>query len=518
MTIPASVIANVIPGVLSPGGNGLVMNGLVLTPNVLVPSGEALSFASAQAVSDFFGPSSDEFAYASIYFAGMVNGTKLPSSILFALYNSTTATAATLRSGSFANYSLAEMQALTGTLILTVDGTTYTSSSISLTGVATQSLMATAIAAAFTGAGKPTVTWDSVHSQFVFTSTTTGTGSTITYATGTLAQNLLVTAAAGGVTSQGVALATPSSVMNAVTAVSQNWATMSYLVEPSLSDKKLFAAWFSETEDEYLAVMWDSDANASISGGAGTFGVWAKTNHIDGVMCIGGDPSIGPLGPLTMNAAAFVQGMIASINYSQTNGRITLAGKSAQSAAVTPTCASLQTYTNLLANGYSCYGSFASRNSGFTFFSNGNMPGKFPWVDQYVNQIWLSAQLQLALLTLYTTINDIPYDPQGYGMVRSALVGQPTANGNQNFDGPINNALNAGVVQTGVTLSSTQAAAVNQAAGRSVAGVIQSNGYYLQILDPGAQARNGRQTPIINLWYTDGGAIQQFSMASIDIL
>jgi hypothetical protein len=518
MTIPASVIANVIPGVLSPGGAGLVMNGLALTPNVLVPSGEVLSFASAQAVSDFFGPSSAEFAYASIYFAGYVNSTQLPSAILFALYNSTAPTSATLRSGSFANYSLAEMQALAGVLTLTVDGTAFTSSAIDLTGVLSQTLMAVAIAAAFTGTGKPTVAWDAVHSQFVFTSTTTGTGSTITFATGTLSQNLLVTAASGGTLSQGIAVATPSTVMNAVTAVSQNWATMSYLIEPSLSDKKLFAAWFSESDDQYLAVMWDSDANASVSGGAGTFGVWAKANSANGIMCIGGDPAVGSLGPLTMDVAAFVQGMIASINFSQTNGRITLAGKSAQSAAVTPTCESLQTYTNLLANGYSCYGAFASRNSGFVFFSNGNMPGSFPWADQYVDQIWLSAQLQLALLNLYTVINDIPYDSNGYGLIRAALVGQPTANGGVTFDGPINNALNAGVIQVGVSLSSTQAAAVNQAADASVASTIQSNGYYLQILDPGASARNARQTPIINLFYTDGGAVQQFSMSSIDIL
>jgi hypothetical protein len=235
-------------------------------------------------------------------------------------------------------------------------------------------------------------------------------------------------------------------------------------------------------------------------------------------MCVGGDPAIGSLAPLVLNVAAFVQGMIASINFSQTNGRITLAGKSAQSAAVLPTCANLQTYQNLLANGYSSYGAFASRNAGFTFFSNGNMPGSFPWADQYIDQIWLSAQLQLALLNLYTTVNDIPYDPTGYGLIRAALVGQATANGGVTYDGPINNALNNGVIQTGVSLSSAQAAEVNNAAGASVAGTIQSNGYYLQILDPGAAARNARQTPIINLFYTDGGAVQQFSMSSIDIL
>jgi hypothetical protein len=497
------------------------MNGLVLSPNTLIPSGEVLSFAltdgSAQTVSDFFGPSSDEYAYASIYAAGFTNGTQQPASILFALYNSTTATSATLRSGSFANYSLAEMQALTGVLTLTVDGTSFTSSSISLTGVTSQSLMAAAIAAAFTGTGKPTVTWDAVHSEFVFTSTTTGANSTITYATGTLAQNLLVTAASGGVTSQGAALATPSTVMNSVTAVSQNWATMSYLVEPSLADKKLFATWFSESDDKYLATMWDSDANASVSGGTGTFGVWCKTNHVNGVMCIGGDPAVGSLGPLAMNVAAFVQGMVASINYNATNGVINLSGKSANSASVTPTCSSLQTYTNLLANGYNCCGSFASRNFGFTFFSDGNLPGGFPWADEYINQIWLNAQFELTLLNLYTTTNLIPYDSTGYGMIRSALIGQSNSTSSSD-NGPINNALNNGVIQTGMTLSSTQAVAVNQAAGKSVSSTIESNGYYLQITDPGAVARQAKQTPIINFWYTYGSGIQKFSMASINIL
>jgi hypothetical protein len=244
----------------------------------------------------------------------------------------------------------------------------------------------------------------------------------------------------------------------------------------------------------------------------------AKANNYNGVICIGGDPAVGTLTPLVRNVAAFFQSMVASINRSQKNGRINLSGKSANSAAVVPTCENLQTYENLLANGYSCYGAFASRNQGFVFFSNGNMPGSFPWADQYVNQIWLSAQMQLALIVLYTTINSIPYNPSGYGLIRAALVGQPTANGNVTFNGPINNALNAGVIQVGVTLSSSQAAAVNQAAGVACAGTVQTNGYYLQILDPGSQARNARQTPIINFWYADGGAIQSFSLASIDIL
>ena len=250
MTIPSSVIANVIPGVLSPGvlspgGTGLVMNGLALTENVTLPTNTVQSFASAQAVSDFFGPSSAEYAYASIYFAGIVNGTQLPSSLLFASYNGTAARAATLTTGSFADYSLAEMQAITGVLTLTVNGTAITSSSISLTGVSTQSLMAAAIQAAFTTPNF-TVAWNAVSSQFVFTSSTTGINSTITYGTGTIATDLLTTSTAGAVLSQGAATDTPSVAMNRIWQLNQNWASIVTLFEPSLSDKKLFAGWFSE--------------------------------------------------------------------------------------------------------------------------------------------------------------------------------------------------------------------------------------------------------------------------------
>jgi len=522
MTIPSSVIANVIPGVLSPGvlspgGTGLVMNGLALTENVTLPTNTVQSFASAQAVSDFFGPSSAEYAYASIYFAGIVNGTQLPSSLLFASYNGTAARAATLTTGSFADYSLAEMQAITGVLTLTVNGTAITSSSISLTGVSTQSLMAAAIQAAFTTPNF-TVAWNAVSSQFVFTSSTTGINSTITYGTGTIATDLLTTSTAGAVLSQGAATDTPSVAMNRIWQLNQNWASIVTLFEPSLSDKKLFAGWFSEQNGQVGYVAWDSDSNASVSGGAGTFGVWCKANNVNGVMCIGGDPALGSLAPLCLNAAGFAQSIAASVNYSQTNGSITFAGKSSNSAAVLPTCANLQTYENLLANGYSCYAAFASRNQGFTFFSNGNMPGSIPWANLFFDQVWLNSQFELALLTLYTTLNKIPYDPYGYGLVRSALVGQNNTSAATD-NGPINNALNNGVIQVGVSLSSVQAAAINAAAGNSnAATTLQNNGWYLQILDPGAEARNAGQTPIINFWYTSGGAVLQFSMASINVL
>jgi hypothetical protein len=509
MTIPASAVVQVNPGVLSPGGAALVMNGLVLTENLLMPTGSVLSFANAQAVSNFFGPASAEYAYAQIYFAGYNNSTQLPSAILFAPYNAA-ARSGWLQSGSFASITLAQLQAITpGTLTITFAGVGLTSSSINLSGASSFSNAASIIQAAFTSPPF-TVSWDAVQSCFIFTSTATGAAETIVFATGAIAASLLLTQATGATISQGAVADTPSTSMANAVAVNQNWATVSYITELTLTQKEALAVWLAAQDDEYLGVIWDSDTQASVQGATEPFGVVAKAGAYNSVMCIGGDPAAVPVGSslaaLNLNIAAFVQGMIASINFGQTNGRITLAGKGAASSAVIVNCANLQTYENLLANGYSCYGAFASRNQGFVFFSNGNMPGNFPWVDQYVDEIWLSAALQATLLSLYTTVNAIPYDPEGYGLIRAALLG------------PINAALNFGAIQIGVVLSSTQVAEVNSQAGVNAAAIIQTNGYYLQILDPGAPARNARTTPIINLWYTDGGAVQQINLASIDIL
>jgi hypothetical protein len=160
----------------------------------------------------------------------------------------------------------------------------------------------------------------------------------------------------------------------------------------------------------------------------------------------------------------------------------------------------------LLANGYSFYGSYATANQGFIFLYNGQMFGAFNSIVRFVNQIYMNSQFQLALLLLATQIGSIGYEPEDYGLIRNTLAT------------PIAAALNFGAIRTNVTLSSAQIAEVNAAAGVNAASVIQTDGYYLQVLDPGSQARAAGQTPIINFWYTDGGDVLSITMASIDIL
>lgn len=507
MTIPASQFVAINPGVESGGGNSLAMNGLFLTENTSMPTGMVLSRSSAASVASFFGPGSAEAAAALIYFAGYTKSTIKPGAMLFAAFNAAPR-AAFLQSASLAGMSLTQLQALTGTLTISIAGTPETSAAINLEAATSFTNAATLILAGFTSPAF-TVTWNAVASAFVFTSTATGATETISYCTGTLSASLLLTQATGAMLSQGAAADTPATAMANAVAISQNWATMVTLWEPTITDKENFAVWFNAQNSRYLWQAWDSDPNASVQGNTTSFGAVATAAAYNGVAAVSGDPALAAatgvsLASLAMNAAIFVAGAIASINFTATNGRTTLAFLT--SGSIQPTVSNGQIAQNLIANGYNYYGSVATANQGFIFFYNGQMFGQWTSIVRYINQIYMNSQFQLALLTLMTEIGSLSYNPPGYGLVRSALLD------------PITAAITFGAIRTGVTLSAAQIAEVNQAAGVNAASVIQTQGYYLQILDPGAQARDNGQTPIINFWYTDGGDVLQISMASINIL
>jgi hypothetical protein len=492
-TIPASQIVSANPGVLNAGGNALAINGVIMTQNTLLATNAVQSFDSPDSVSAFFGPSSAEYAASNIYFAGFDTSTVKPSTLYFASYVNGN-TSAWLQSGSLSGMTLTQLNALEGVLTLTVDGTSFTSSTINLATASSFTDAANKISDGFSGTGKPTCSWNAVNSTFVLTSSTTGTGSTITYATGTLSAALMFTSATGASLSQGSAGNTPATAMANVIAETQDWALFTTMWEPVLADKENFAVWANAQDSRYRYVCWDTDAQAAVNGSTECFGYVAKTAEYDGVECVYN----------TLALAAFVLGMNASIDFSRLNGRITESFKT--QSGFTPTVTDAQTASNLLANGYSFYGSYATANEKFNFFYNGQLTGKWLWGDSFTNQVYLNSQFQLALVELLTNVPSIPYNNQGYSLIRAAM------------QDPINQSLNFGSIRKGVTLSSAQSAEINNAAGQDVTQIIQNTGYYLQILDPTPQVREARGTPPINFWYTDGQAVQKISLASIDVL
>ena len=562
-SIPASALVNVLPGVLTAGGVPLALNAVMLSQDPSIPIGTVLQFPTALAVSNWFGPNAPETALANIYFQGYNGASQTPGNLIFAQYN-TAAVAGYLRGASVAGLTLAQLTALSGTLTLTVNGETETTASINLSGATSFSNAATIIQAAvtagttFSGTGSITTTtltisavasgalkvgdtiagtgvtgattitafltgtggtgtytvstsqtvasttitvggtgvvgYDAQRQAFTITSPTTGASSTVAFAGGTLAPLLYLTAATGAVTSAGAAAATPTSVMNQVVAATQNWATFMTVTEVVDATKLLFAAWNTAQGKRYVYVMQDS--NATIGSGAAPTSVGVQTKTYNGIVPVS-DTTGGQL-------AAFICGTIASINFAATNGRITLAYKGL--AALVPQVTDPTVAANMTANGYNFYAQYATAAQNFQMLQTGLISGGYNFIDIYVNQIYLNSQLQLALMSLLTSVTSIPYNQAGYNLLRAAMLG------------PIQAALNFGTMRQGVALSSSQAAQVNAAAGAKVDQSITAAGYYLQVLAPSAQVRVARGTPIINLFYEDGEAVQTISLTSTDIL
>jgi len=501
-SIPASQLISVQPGVLGTGGSPLSLNGVILDNSALgvqIPIGQVLAFPTATAVQNFFGANSPEALAANIYFAGFIGAGTIPGNLFFAQYN-TAAVAGYVRGASLAASSLTAIQALSGTLTLSINGVSTVSAAINLAS-ATSFSNAAALIQTGIQAGAPTntatVAFNAQLSAFVITSPTTGAASTMTVATvSTLATGLGLTAAAGAVVSPGAAIAVPATLMATITSQTQNWFKFTTLVEPVIAVKQAFAAWVQTTNDTYAYVASDSDITPTQSTNAATsFGNIVKAANMDGVIAIY-DPNASGLNFFNLGATA-------SINPNQVKGNTSFAYLS--QAGLVPSVTDATTANNLIANGYNFYGAYATANQAFQFYQTGFIAGQWGTDQRYTNQRIINAALQLAVLTFRASVKSLPYTQAGYNGIRSACLG------------PIRQNLSFGSINPGVVLSPSQAAAVNIAAGTKIDQTLSTDGWYLQILDPGSVVRGQGGSPNITFWYTDGGSIRTINISSIDV-
>lgn len=564
-SIPASAIVSVTPGVISAGGSALDLNGMVLTNNPRVPIGQALSFPSSIAVASFFGESSAEAAVGTVYFLGFTNSNVKPGALLFWQYASGPVSAY-LRGGSVKSLTLTQLQALSGTLVVTIDGVVKTSGAINLTAATSPSnaaaLISTSLAVSgpvgavvvgsitgttftvtgvtsgalaigqtlsggtttagttitgfLTGTGgigtytvstsqtvvsgtitatNAAVVYDSVSAAFVVSSASSGAASTIGFGSGTIASGLALTQATGATLSQGAIAATPGSAMNALVAQTQNWASFMTMFKPSIPDMIAFAAWTNGTVDRYAYVMWDNDITATEEGSTTSAGAQIIAADYSG--------TIPMYEPTNIFLAAFQLGAIASIDFTETNGRTNM--KFRGQTGLLPGVTDQTIAANLEANGYNYYGQWATANSLFQFLSPGSITGPFDWTDSYVNQIWLNNAFQLAILSYMTSVKSMPYNDVGYASIEAACMD------------PINQGLNFGAFYANVPLSAAQVDEVNNAAGLKIDSVLSTRGWYLQILPATPQVRAARGSPPCTFWYMDGESINKINLASINV-
>ena len=495
MTIPARNIVSVNPGVISSGGNPLSLNGVFISISLDIPVGGPVACSSQTEVGNVFGTSSVEYEIAGIYFNGYDNSTLKPG-LLYFMRLAYGDLPPVIFGGNLGGTTLAELQALSGSLEITVNGTPI-AENINLSAASSFSNAATLLTTAFSGDTPAIVfTWDPTFSRFLVSpASETGDGNTIDFATtGVVATGLGLTSATGAKLQQGFDSDTIVTVMSRMVQYSQNWLTFSSTVEPDISFKQQIASWATDQNNRYVYVAWDTDSEAIVQNSTSNFGYLAREAEYNAAMPVYN----------TLNVAAFIMGMVASIDFSRENGRITAAFK--HQSGLDATVTDSQISENLLANGYSFYGTYGTANDEFTFLYNGQISGQWKWLDSFVNQVWVNNQFQLALMTLLTQVTAVPYVADGYALIGAAM------------QDPINAFKNFGGFSAGVSLSSLQKAEVNSAAGKDISMNLEQQGYYLQILDPGSIVRGQRGSPVVTFWYTDGGAVQKLNVASVDIM
>lgn len=507
-SIPASQIVNINPNVLQAGGSLVKLNGLFLTSNSLMPSGQVISFATSDDVAVFFGSSSDEHTIALKYFTGYSIATSRPGRILFYRVDAT-ATPAKLYSAPITD-DLATVKTYSGgNLIITVDSVEYTSSILDFSSANSFSDIANIIEAAFAYSGGTfTVDWNTQLNEFVFTSPTTGTSSTISYCSSTIqgtATQLLLTQVTNAVTIQGTngVGSSLSASMDAIVAINRNWFTFATVFEATLSQKKSLADWVTTFNADYAYVCHDTNSTATVVNSANdNIENYCKANAIDNVFVVTKDSSF--IGNLA-NYAAFVCGTAAGIDFTATNNRITFAFK--QQAGLGPTVTNPSLAQNIIDNGANFYGDYGTKTDQFKFLYPGKVYGKWKYFDELANAAYMKATMQNTLIVLLISVPSIPYNTYGY----QGLIATSLSTDLQNF-------LDFGAIRQGVTLSGTEIAAINLQAKRDITKDLFNKGYVLDVLDPGATVRGERGSPIINLYYTSGGAVHQINMTATLVL
>ncbi len=435
---------------------------------------------------------------------------------------SMTTTSNVLDATTVASGTLAVGQTVTGSGVAA--GSVITALGTGTGGTGTYTLSGapqTVASEAMASEGTPiTVTFDSVSGGFIIASGITGAPSTMAFATGTIAATLLLTSATGAVLSQGAAAAVPATFMGAAATTSTGWTTFATLFDPDGGSgntvKQAFAAWKNSQNDRYAYVCWDTDVTPTNTVPASaSLGQILGANGDSGTCLLDGDPASGWTSGTGTALAAFVMGAAAAIDFTQKDGRISFAAK--QQAGLQATVTTGIIATNLggnpqaapslaTSNGYNYFGAIGSATgASFTWFQRGQVTGAFKWLDSYINQIWLNAGFQAALLNLLSNARSIPYTPAGRTLIEAALSDQ------------INQGLNFGAFGPGV-LSSAQIAEVNNQAGANISDALQAQGYYLQILPAIASVRSARTTPPCTFWYIDNGSVQSFNLASVALI
>lgn len=489
MSIPASRIVLINPSAIGTGGNPLAMNTMLIVGGPQRTIG-VQQFGSADEVGDQYGLTSPEYLFAQKYFIGYDGATSLPDA-LFTVENPSAPLPAILRGASVRTMTLAQLKAINGDLVVSVDGVAKTVP-LNFTAVTSFSEAAAMLTDVTTFVGD----YNEQLQAFEINTIATGATHTLSFGSGVVGLALKLDQASGAQVDNGRAVATAAELMAYVLNRTQNFGVLTHVSAQTRPVKESFAAWTTLQNSRFAYVALDTDGSALVANNDASFGAWLEETNQNGTT-----PYYG-----TIEQVAALCGGIAAIDFSRTNGRRNIMFM--KQAGIAASITNEADYTALMSNGYTFYGSFATANDEFTFNVNGKVSGQFEWLDNYINQIYLNAQFQLSLVTMLVSYGFIPYNATGLAIHQSAIAD------------PIKEMLNFGGIVPLVdpnALSDQQKSIINTQAGIDIIPNLLSKGWATVIRIPTAQVRGNRGSFPFTFWYTDGGSVQSVTMASINV-
>lgn len=496
-TIPLSEDFKITPGTVSPAGDAVDANGLMLTDNELIPVGKVQSFYQDSDISALMGSESKEFLAGQQYFKGYDNSSVIPGELL--MYRLVTApVAGYLLSGNLKGVTLATLKATpASTIKLVVDGVVVTSSSIDLSTATSFTDIADKVE---TGIGdtKVSVEWLSIANRFIIRSATTGAASQVSYAyadSGVIATALKLTAATAAIVSPGSGAVSMTDMMDGITNSNQNWIPFESLVDLDEDQNTELCAWTNAQNSRFVFVYHESSAEATIPNNPDCF--FQKvvvTNGYEGIFPIYGSYLYGTM-PLAYSG---------SIDFARENGRVSF--KFRAFSGLAPNVTDLATAKALKSNGYNFYGAYSLNKTMKQYASDGAISGKFLWLDSFIDQVWINANLVSAYAELFTDNQSYAFNANGYGAVQAATID------------PAELAVTFGAIQKGVTLDASQIRRVNNTVGKDISSILYSQGWYLNIPTQTGAARIDRNLQGVTFFWVDGQLIQSITMSSTAIL
>ena len=508
-TIPVSTYIPVTSNINNAISSQKVFAGISLTSNPAIPTTQIIQkFTSLAAVGEFFGNPSLEYTAASKYFASKQGVPLVPPYIYFGKYI-VVAIAPYLNSGANTNTAtlLTTLQAVTaGDITVTVDGTSYPTTSIDLSGATSLSNAASLLTAAIVTANTAlnssglnfTITYSGTDNIFIASIPGTGSIKTMNYFTSTnpttgLATVMQFTLATNAVLSQGSDALTPQENMTALSAQFTDQFSIFFndTMGGNLTDviNLAISEWVSNAGDAYNFNCWSNEV--ALESSTDTTSIWYlvtqagynNTSFFDEVIYN------------TSDRAAAAAGVFASIDLTQPNSAITLAFK--QQDGLLPSVTSGSIAQILDTKGINYYGAIGIQGTTIVtnWFYGGYTSGKWTYIDNLVGQIWIAIQSQINLVSEFTNIGEVANDPDGQSLIRIALTQA------------CEDAIISNVIVKGLTYDSVTAAEVLTTYGANVQ-ELTNNGYIILNTLATQAVRQTRASSVWSILYAKGQAIQ----------